>query len=512
MEDFPALAAAREALARGREAEALAAFERAVEQRPRNVRALIEAGRARAQAFEAVEAEGLLDRALEAAGGDGRVWPVLAVAYAEAYRPMKAVAVYGRMLGDARGLAGGGGAMVNAAMLCDRLNLLEEMARFVEAAREVMPGPVSWFAEGRLAQRRGEHASAAAVMRAIGRDERVDAGLRARAWAEVCEALDKLGDAEGAVAAIEAAKELRWRHTNAAELAARAERNNAVLGRLYDELDADALRRWGRERPGRESEPGGGLMAWLIGFPRTGTTLLEQMLDAHPGVVASPERAVFARVMVPGMVGGVGLSVGGLEACGAERLVWLRGRYVSLMGSILGEPIGGRVHVDKNPNHTSLIAAMVRLFPGSRFVVALRDPRDVLVSCVLRLFGLSEFGCAFRTWESAAGMFAFEMGVWLRMRELLGERGGWVEVRYEDTVREPEAAVGRALGCLGVGWDAGVMRYREAAMGKAVNSPSHAEVARPITGASVGRWRRYERWLGPAMGQLGPMLRTFGYE
>jgi hypothetical protein len=236
------------------------------------------------------------------------------------------------------------------------------------------------------------------------------------------------------------------------------------------------------------------------------------VLGAHPGLADSPERPVFSRDIFRAMYAPAGsgrLDLATLSAIPREHLVLQRTRYVNYMEAALGEPIARRVHLDKNPNHTSLIAGLFRLFPESRFVVALRDPRDVLVSVYLRNFNLTEFSACFLTWGSSCLIYGFEMTVWLTMREML--RGNWLEVRYEDVVEDLEGQARRTLSFLGLEWEDRVLRYREVSAQKVVNSPSHDTVRQPVHRQAVGRWRHYARHIEPYLDRLQPFVEAFGY-
>ena len=156
------------------------------------------------------------------------------------------------------------------------------------------------------------------------------------------------------------------------------------------------------------------------------------------------------------------------------------------------------------------MAGLFRLFPESKFIVALRDPRDLLVSCYLHWFPLTEFSAAFLTPGSTCQVYAFEMSVWLKMKELLN--GGWQEVRYEDTIADLPGQARRTLGFLGLPWDESVLKYRERLQSRRVNSPTHQAVRQPIYQHAAGRWRNYEKQLGPYFERLQPFLKAFKYE
>lgn len=507
LEDYPALAAARDRWKAGGRDGALSLYEAALADRPDNVRGLLEAGRAFASVYDIARAESLIGRVEALAGGDRRILAAVAEAYTVAMRPQKAVAAFAR-------LASAGplepAAMAKLAELYEQMNQIgRALAMAAESAERSggRPEPLVILARLKRRSRDLDGAMADARQAAV---SAAPSGVRAHAWAELCHVHDARGEFDEAVAAIERAKSLIKADPAAERLSRQAVANNQALGRLYQSLDRDTLNRWAAAAPPLPGGTGG--VGHLIGFPRSGTTLLEQALGAHPGLADAPERSVFFRDVFPALhkAGGPSLSKESLDAVPADALAALRERYLARHEAILGEPLAGRVLLDKNPNHTSLAAALFRLFPESRVLFALRDPRDVVVSCYMRLFTLSEFSACFLTWGSTCYLYGFEMTVWLKFRELI--TGHFVEIKYEDTVRDLEGQARKSLDALNLPWDAAVMSYRESGRHKVVNSPSHAEVRRPVYGNAVGRWRNYEKYLGPYLDRLAPFLRAFGYD
>ena len=116
------------------------------------------------------------------------------------------------------------------------------------------------------------------------------------------------------------------------------------------------------------------------------------------------------------------------------------------MEYLLGEPIGGRMHLDKNPSYNLVLPLVLRLLPETRLIVALRDPRDVVLSCYLRYLPLNAVSVRFLDIDRTAEKYALDMNAWLKIRELT--EVPWCEIRYEDTVATPPARR-KALDTLG---------------------------------------------------------------
>jgi hypothetical protein len=362
----------------------------------------------------------------------------------------------------------------------------------------------------RIERERGQVHAAESLLNELCRTAGAAPLLYVRSWTELCYLRDAQADYAGAIAAIENAKQILRQSPQIAPLLRRNSQANEMFRRLYAELTRDDIDAWRRVPLEPDARCAG--IAHLLGFPRSGTTLLEQILTAHPHVVGSPERGIFAREIFPAMYRQEGvqlLTIDSLRGISSQHLSTLRTRYLDYMEAILGEPLAGRIHLDKNPNHTSLVAGLMRLFPESRFVFALRDPRDVIVSCYLRFFPLSEFSVAFLTWEGCCGQYVHDMHLWRSVRELMTDN--WQEVRYEDVVADPLAASAPALHLLGLAPSDAVADYRRQAEHKVVNSPSQADVRRPIFTQSIGRWRHYQQYLEPILGDLEPYCRMFGY-
>ena len=354
----------------------------------------------------------------------------------------------------------------------------------------------------------GRTADAAAMLDGLTAPQ-LPAQIRVEAWTEQSYLADRAGDAEAAVSAIARAHEIMRQQSGTADLMSRARANNATIAKLARDFRASTLARWRHRAQPATSQT---RLAHLIGFPRSGTTLLEQLLDAHPDIVASPERAVFTQDALPRLVqaGDGTLSINGFDAVGPADARAIRDRYIRYMELARDTVLDGRLHIDKNPNHTGLLPGLLALDPTARFIVALRDPRDVVTSCVMRSFQLTEFSAMLLDWGDACALYAVEMGAWLRYRDRL-DPDQWVETRYEDLVADPRAEVARILPTLALSWHDDVRDYRAKLTDKVVNSPTHAEVRQPVHDRAIGRWTAYAQHLAPHLHHLAPFFRAFGY-
>jgi len=279
---------------------------------------------------------------------------------------------------------------------------------------------------------------------------------------------------------------------------------------MESNLSAGQLRGWfenGRALPPARR------VALLCGYARSGTTLLEQVLDAHPDIVSAEETEIFFDdAFIPlkrNSPPDAGL-LAVLQAAGNPALQQSRAAYFHSMDLSIGSPVAGRLLLDKNPLFTGMIPAFIRIFPETRFIVALRDPRDVVLSRFMQALRVTPFTTAFLSLDGTVEDYAVLMSVWRKLAPLMPSPG--LEVRYEDMVDDLESVARKTLDFLGVPWEARVLGFDEHARKKMVFSPTYADVIQPVYKRARGRWRNYQKYLEPHLAKLEPFIKAFGYE
>ena len=504
--DVPELQQARALWQANRFDESLLLFEKAVRKYPQNLLALVDASRALGARFEIAKAERLLDRLIELGGRNARVLHLAGQSYRMIFRSEKALECFRRALTIHPDIPD---AHLELAVLHERCHRLDEAFASIEQCLRCAPDyHEARLMKARLLRRRNEEGAAEAIFRALAGDENAHPFVRAQGWAEIAQLLDRHGQYDEAMQAMLRCKEILLPH----EGPSRRESEGIVriLREIAQEITREHFQRWAETA--RSFDPC--KVALLTGFPRSGTTLMEQVLDSHPALVSSDEREAFARDIFPAMWSGPGTvqpTVAALDAIKGEQLAHQRRRYLTYLEAALNQPIGSRVHLDKNPPFTLLIPAILRLFPEMKLLIALRDPRDVVLSCFMQYLPLNSNSVCYLTLERAAERYAIDLGVWLRLRELL-PAWQWLEIRYEDTVSDLGQQARRALELLGLPWDSQVLNYRERLKTKAVASPTYEAVAKPLYKSSIGRWTHYAKHLEPLLSKIQPFVEAFGYE
>jgi hypothetical protein len=186
-----------------------------------------------------------------------------------------------------------------------------------------------------------------------------------------------------------------------------------------------------------------------------------------------------------------------------------RATYWQQTEAIFDQSIGDRMLLDKNPGMMILLPAINWAFPEMKMLVALRDPRDVVLSCFMQKVPLTPISSNWLALADAAEYYARVMKTWLIVRQLTP--GRWIEFRYEDVVADLERESRRILAFLGLPWDERVLRFYEHARAKVVRSPTYKDVTQPVYHKSVGRWQHYARQFEPILEKLQPFVKEFGY-
>ena len=198
-----------------------------------------------------------------------------------------------------------------------------------------------------------------------------------------------------------------------------------------------------------------------------------------------------------------------LDSTPPSVLCHLREGYFRCAEMLLGKAIGNRLLLDKNPGVNIMVPVLLRTFPETKFLVALRDPRDVVISCFMQALRLTPASSAYLTLDGIANQYASVMGFWLEMLPRMGKQ--WIYVRYEEMVDDLPAVARSVLEFLGLIFEENVLKFFEHARTKRVNSPSSAEVRKPLYRTAVGRWKNYEKYLEPYMPALERFLKEFNY-
>jgi tetratricopeptide (TPR) repeat protein len=245
---------------------------------------------------------------------------------------------------------------------------------------------------------------------------------------------------------------------------------------------------------------------FFVGFPRSGTTLLEQILASHPEIVTLDEREVLVDSTRNLFVSDQALDrlakLSDEEAAALRQAYWRRTRDYC-------PDLAGKVFIDKLPLNSVRLPLIAKLFPNAKVLFALRDPRDVVLSCFRRRFGMNAAMYQLLTLDGAAAYYDAVMRLVDRYTAQLPL--SLHQVRYEALVEDLRGEAERVCGFIGVAWDAAMLDFAETARGREIRTPSARQVRRGLYSEGVGQWRPYAAHLAAVMPLLAPWIQKFGY-
>jgi tetratricopeptide (TPR) repeat protein len=491
MESNPRVRAA-ELVRAGRMDEAIALLREATRRSPDDAGAWAELAGALAAANRADLALPAWERVialapLVAAGHAGRGRALQALA-----RPAEAAAAFERALSLA---ADAHDARYGLAMIAFNAG---QPAAAEAHARRLPPDPTKDWLLARIAGARGDFEGVRTMIEPL-LPGLADAS-RADALLLLAEALDRLGRTSDAFAAAMQGKAIQ--HRLFAPRAAGREGETARLRRLigwFKDLDP-----WlPTDAPPTDECVG---HVFLVGFPRSGTTLLEQALAAHPQVTALEEAPTLAEARREFMATPEGLErLARLAGSEADR--W-RADYWRVVREHGADP-AGRVFLDKAPAGTSDLPLIARLFPRAKILFAVRDPRDVVLSCAMNAFQMNALTYAFTSLADTAACYDAAMVLARDYRRILPLDVR--EVRYERLAEDFAGEVRAIAGFLGLAFDPAMTDPAAAARSRSVRTPSATHVRSGVDRRGLDRWRAYAAELAPVGEALAPWVEAWGY-
>lgn len=378
----------------------------------------------------------------------------------------------------------------------------EEGRAQAERALALDPGNLvaaAAIGQSAVEQKQAEHARARLERALAGNTE--EGPPRVTALSVLGDMLEQLGDYDGAFAAYSASKRLfrslfeqRFRDKTPAQIALIEQ-----IDRSLRDLD---VTNWALPA---DAQPSFDRHVFLTGYPRSGTTLVENILASADGIVALEERPTLMhadeRFLLPddGMA-----ALRALDQSGARPY---RDAYWSMVMQSVSAP-GGSMFVDMDPLKGMRLPIIARLFPEARVLLMRRDPREIVWSCYHTNFAMTAATYDYSDLASTARHYDALM----RLTDQCVERLplNTHVVRYESLVTDFDRATQALCGFLGMDWTADLKRFDRTAQRRGVATASATQVRQ---GLYDGRrqWEPYARYLEPVMPILAPWIERFGY-
>lgn len=390
------------------------------------------------------------------------------------------------------------------ARIAEEEHRLDDARRLAERALSLQAGNTSAaMTRARAAYRLGDATRAAADLAALLRSPALSVTNRVVAEGYLGEALDKLGRYDEAFAAFARANQQQHAQSAATWAADFGPLSLSAVERLTAFVESVDLSTWLLAPPSTDPTP-----VFLVGFPRSGTTLLDQILASHPKITTLEERDTLADSAMA-LVRSEGTfdfwaTIADVDLEQLRTLYWQQ-----VQTGLLGQRMKD-VFIDKMPLNAALLPVIYRVFPDAKIVFAVRDPRDTVLSCYQQRFGMNAAMFQLLRLDTASRYYDAVMKLvgGCRVKLPLAVH----EVRYEAVISDFDATVGGVLEFLGVPWDDGVRNYAETAKTRAIGTPSASQVVQPLYATAQGKWRNYRSFLEPVLPVLEPWVRAFGYE
>jgi tetratricopeptide (TPR) repeat protein len=476
-----------------RHEEACVMMERAALLAPKDPAPLLELGRMLTAIDHPKRALLALGAAAKLDASDPRIFTAMGLAFSDLLDPQKAEQAFRFAL---RAGPSSAASYLDLGILLEKANRVEELnALIVQAGRAGAKGPELDYLRALSLNRRGEMAEALELLRPI--------ESRALHPATVAQFKGQLADRLGLIDEAFLAFQEMNRIMGETPLAARVDRSayRRKIDGLAERTTAEWFASW-REGPAKAERAS---PAFLVGFPRSGTTLLDTMLMGHSGTHVLEEVPILEEIAKEA---GAFERIADLDAAAIRDL---RARYFAELDKVSPPASPDLLVIDKNPLSMIRLPLIHRLFPDARIILALRHPCDVVLSCYMQNFKPTEAMSSFLDLDNASRTYASIFNYWEQCRALLPVQVH--EVRYEAMVADAEAALRPVIEFLRLGWEGELLDHQRTATARGyIRTPSYAQVTEKVYARASGRWERYADKMWWVLPVLESWVRRLGYE
>ncbi len=396
------------------------------------------------------------------------------------------------------------GALVNLASLCEREHKFDEAHALAERAVALAPDHGQANITLARVELRLDHPQKVAdrLHGLLTRTSLNDFDIASCLYL-IGQAVEKRGDYDHAFVAFDAANDTFHQMYAASVASMDSILAPKYLSRIQAFFEAEDVSAWTTSDKKDEPTP-----VFFVGFPRSGTTLLDQILSTHSAIETLEENENLIDVRNELVKPEDGLQK--LATMTDDEVNHYRKKYWARVREDFSGDTTRGLFIDKMPLNTILLGLIYRLFPEAKVIFAVRDPRDVVLSCFQQRFGVNVAMYQLLKLNTAAAYYDQVMKIGEVCRERLPLDIHMV--RYEDVVGDMQSTVSDILSFLGLEWEDQILNYREEARERWITTPSAEQVIEPLYTSSMGKWRNYKHRLEPVLPVLEPWVTKFGYE
>ena len=247
---------------------------------------------------------------------------------------------------------------------------------------------------------------------------------------------------------------------------------------------------------------------FLIGFPRSGTTLLDAILRSHPSVEVIEEKPIIDEFIIQ-LHNKTKSNFDTLKTVDENLLIEMKNVYFENRKKFVKEN-NNKIYIDKMPLNIIYAAEIVRIFPNAKFILAIRHPCDCVLSCFMQNFVLNDSMANFLNLNDSAKFYDIVMSLWDKYLNIFSIN--YHTVKYEKVVSNFDDSIKELLNFLNLPWSDNVNEFYKTAKNRGIiSTPSYNQINQPIYSKSVGRWKKYEKQLSEILPILKPWIKKYGY-
>lgn len=396
-----------------------------------------------------------------------------------------------------------GTAYKNLIELYERTNQMDSLSEVLVLAKNAVPEHYCiTYGEAVLLRHAGEYEKAKHCIQAIDL-EKLPAKNKTKSLFLLAKLCDQSGHYHEAYHWFEKANQFQFK-TNE-KLLQKADKNRylAYLDHMLQKYTKTWISAW-RTLPNNsaDKEP-----VFLVGFPRSGTTLLDTILRSHPETEVIEEKPAATKIITQ-LAKLPGDFLRNLSCLGENQRTHMQNTYFREMNKHLENP--DKLIVDKLPLNLVHAGILHRIFPNAHFIFAQRHPCDCVLSCFMQNFELNDAMANFLDLSDAALFYDKVMRLWLRYCKLFDLPVH--TVIYEDIIANFDGTITPLLEFLNLDWAPALRDYRTTALKRGkINTPSYNQVIQPLYTHAKNRWEKYKDHMKPVLPILLPWAERLGY-
>jgi len=388
----------------------------------------------------------------------------------------------------------------NLASLLERENRLDEAEIWADKALLLdSANETAQMTRATLDRRGGNYQQAASEYRSL-IPKLSNPINRSIAWNQLGQCLEGEGNWDEAFNAFGESNDLLKKHQLGSQPDPRSPHGLQSLTRIQEWLQEKPMADWNEPA----TDDAGGIV-FLVGFPRSGTTLLDRMLGAHPDVEVLEEKSLFSLLHQDWSNPG---TLEALADINAAQITDARAIYRQEMSRQRRQPQRSLV-IDKLPLNLAYLFLIYRLFPTAPVIFLQRHPMDVCISCYFQAFELEASMGYFLDIEQTAAYYDAVMQVVALSMEQVGNP--LHQLRYEDLVTGPQEQLAALADFLALEGHDSMLEFGRQVGSETSNTPSYQQVSQPLHSRSIGKWRQYAKQLESSKSVLQPWVDRFGY-